>query len=144
MACTCKCRSRRRQAFPTCDRSRFWYRINLRKQITQRNCSKKELITALKKKTINFRWSNWRCEMYGSTKGSPTIFNLLIFVFVFCFLFLFSIFLIVFCFCFRLYFLFFFMMRSQRLLQGWHNVIYLRHYFGWLNQPSSGLDVIYL
>ena len=36
-----------RQACPTRDRSRVWYRINLRKQITQRNYSKKELITAL-------------------------------------------------------------------------------------------------
>ena len=33
------------------------------------------------------------------------------------------------------------MMRSQRLLQGWHNVIYLKQYFGWPDQPSSGLDV---
>ena len=32
-------------------------------------------------------------------------------------------------------------MRSQRLLQGWHNVIYLKQYFGWPDQPSSGLDV---
>ena len=31
-------------------------------------------------------------------------------------------------------------MRSQRLLQGWHNVIYLKQYFGWPDQPSSGLD----
>ena len=35
------------------------------------------------------------------------------------------------------------MRRSQRLLQGWNNMIYLRQYmyFGWPNQPSSGLDV---
>ena len=32
-------------------------------------------------------------------------------------------------------------MKSQRLLQDWHNVIYLKQYFGWPDQSSSGLDV---
>lgn len=31
---------------------------------------------------------------------------------------------------------------SQRLLQGRHNVVYLKQYFGWPDQPSSGLAVI--
>ena len=31
--------------------------------------------------------------------------------------------------------------QEKRLLQGWHNMIYLEQYFGWPDQPSSGLDV---
>ena len=34
-------------------------------------------------------------------------------------------------------------MTSPRLLQGWHNVVYLKLYFGWTDQPSSGLNVNY-
>ena len=29
-------------------------------------------------------------------------------------------------------------MRSQRILQGWHNVIYLKQYFGWPEEGWSG------
>ena len=32
------------------------------------------------------------------------------------------------------------MITSQRLLQGWHNVVNLKQYFSWPDQPSSGLD----
>ena len=31
--------------------------------------------------------------------------------------------------------------KKSRLLQGRHNVIYLEQYFGWPDEPSSGLDV---